>query len=224
MLAGFLYLLMDAPPVNAGPPAAARSMVTFDIAPQALSKALYAYSATTGIEIVVDSRKVAGLATAGVAGVLMPSDALEILLLGTHLVPEPIAPETVALKTDAGGTIPPRFQGIADADLPYFADVQQAIVAALCRDQQAVPGQYRVALKLWIGRSGAVLQAKRLGSTGKLAMDAAIDATMKGVSISAPPPPDLPQPIAIVVDNRSQRGANVCPAKARKAQRAVVHR
>jgi len=125
------------------------------------------------------------------------------------------------LKEDPAGDNPSKVT--ANADLPYFADVQTAVAVALCRDPRSAPGQYRVALKLWIGRSGSILQAKRLGSTGAPEVDVAIDASMHDARVGAPPPLGLPQPIAVVVD-QGREDVNSCPFKIPKTQRASAGR
>jgi hypothetical protein len=101
----------------------------------------------------------------------------------------------------------------------YFAAVQRALLRALCRDQSTMPGPYRLALKLWIEPSGTLARAKRLDTTGDPRLDLAVDSVVQGLDVGQPVPPNLPQPIAILIlPQRSQDVVN-CPAQA--ARRAA---
>jgi hypothetical protein len=61
--------------------------VSFDIPGQILADALYAYSAATGIEILVPQQMIAQLRSAAIVGMFTPEDALHSLLAGTGLAP-----------------------------------------------------------------------------------------------------------------------------------------
>ena len=192
--------------------------VNFDIPAQPLSKALYAFSAATGIEVLVDARQAAGRRSVDIRGLMTPRDALGVLLIGSKLVAQEFGPNTVTLKptaTAASG----RSSGMpGDGDIPYFADIQRAVQQALCGDSRTAPGRYRLALKLWIGPSGAVLRSKRLDSTGDDNLDEVLDAATQAIRIGRPPPPDLPQPVTLVISLRQD--ATNCPSGASDPRRA----
>jgi hypothetical protein len=196
--------------------------IAFDIAPQALPRALAAFSAATGIEVLVDARNAEGRQSAGVIGVMTPPEALRVLLTGNHLVAEEFTPGTVMLMSVAmppiaaspSGSRPP------SVDPPYFAIVQRAVLRRLCQDDATSPGGYRVGLKLWIGPYGTVMRSERLGTTGDSGRDAALDAAARSLDVGQPPPAELPQPIAVLILPHSSQDPVNCPVSARKQRRA----
>lgn len=209
----FLATACQAVAEDQGRPLSPDRPIQFDIPPQPLSKALYAFSAATGIEVLADARQVAGRSTQGLQGALSPRAALEILLTGSNLVPHQLALETVSLKAD------PAPAGTGEQ---YFATIQQAVLQALCRNPAAAPGGYRVALKMWISRAGVVLQSRRLDTTGSDFRDAAIDAAVRGLYIGRPAPTGLPQPIALVVSPSADAHRAACPTSVQGTRRAAA--
>lgn len=182
---------------------------SFDIPAQPLAKALYAFSAATGIEILVDARHAAGRQSPSVKGLMAPHEALERLLVESDLVAREFGPGTVTLSLPVASAA--RVSGVAPGgDPPYFADIQRAVQQALCRDARTSPGRYRLALKLWIGGSGEVLRSKRLDTTGDNNLDAILDAAMQKMRIGRPPPSDLPQPVALVISPLRTHGSSDC--------------
>jgi hypothetical protein len=193
--------------------------IAFDVPIQPLSKALYAFSAATGIEILVDARYAAGRRSTGVKGLMAPRDALEILLAGSDLVAREFGPGTVTLTTATLASAG-RVRGTSSSgDLPYFADIQRAVQQALCNDARTSPGHYRLALKLWIGRLGTVLRSQRLDTTGDQNLDVALDTTVQAIRIGAPPPPDLPQPVTLIVSQEASDSTK-CPSGVADSRRA----
>jgi hypothetical protein len=191
--------------------------LAFDILPQPLPKALAAFSAASGIEVLVDARNAEGRQSLGVRGLMTPRQALLTLLSGTSLAVEELAPETVTLKRSrqpAGPRAP------AVADPPYFAVVQRAVLRALCRVAETAPGGYRLALRLQIDPTGVVSRWKLLDSTGNADRDRAFAVALSGLDIGEPPPPDLPQPVALVILPQASRDPVDCPAAAPAARRA----
>lgn len=196
--------------------AATNRRMAFDIASQPLAPALAAFSASTGVEVLVDARNAQGRRSSGVTGVMTAREALRILLADARLVPDEFAPGTVLLMrfSGASGASPP------SPEPPYFATVQRAVSRTLCAIDADFPGSYRLALRLRIAASGAVTQAKRLDTTGRPERDLALDAALFGLDVGEPPPPDLPQPIAVVVARSGARGSpRDCPVVADKGRR-----
>jgi hypothetical protein len=92
----------------------------------------------------------------------------------------------------------------ADPPLPlhvarYYARVQTALRTALCADNHVRPGNYRVAVRLWINAAGGVLRHERLGSAGEPSLDEELDRKLHNLRIGAPPPASLAQPTTIVI-------------------------
>ena len=199
---------------------AAQAPVEFDIPAQPLSRALFAFSAATGIEIVVDARDAAGHRSVDIRGVMSPVDALGILLAGSNMLPQQFGPNTITLKsTDAGSAQRPT-ESRSD-DQPYYADIQRALVGALCRDSRTLPGGYRLALKLWIGQSGQVLRSRRLDSTGDDILDGALDAAVRTVQIGRAPPINLQQPVVLLILPRPMQKVPNRPTRAPDMRRSA---
>jgi hypothetical protein len=178
----------------------------FDIPSQPLSSALDAFSAGTGIEILVDARNVQERQSVRVKGVMPARRALGIILAGTHLVAEEFTPGTITLMI-----APVEGNAAATLDPPYFAAIQHAVLNAFCRHEATAPGSYRLALRLEIRADGWVSRSKLLSSTGRLDRDQALKLALTDLNIGAPPPRDLPQPVAIVVQPRTSESPGACP-------------
>ncbi len=189
----------------------------FRIAIQPLSKALHAFSALTGIEILVDARHVAGRMSAAISGQMTPREALDALLAGSDLVPYQFSAETITLRMATHQ--PAR---IVPGNLPYFGDIQRAVQRALCDDTRTMPGKYRLALKLWISNTGTIQRFKRLDTTGSDKLDAAVDAVMTNVSIGRAPPAELPQPVALLIAPQQAAASTLCQQDILPPRRASI--
>jgi hypothetical protein len=195
--------------------AAAQEPLSFDIPSQPLAKALYAFSATTGIEVMVDARQAAGRHAPEVKGSLPPREALSVLLSGSNLVAREFGPGTVTLTAMSPAAAPML------ENQRYFADVQRAVENALCADARTSPGHYRFALKLWVGPSGEVTRAKRLDTTGDRTLDDALDAMIPRISIGKSPPSHFAQPIALIVSPNDTGTITGCSADMLAPRRAA---
>ncbi len=213
-----LVALAAAQGVQQRPATQSEPLISFNIPPQPLAKALHSFSAISGIEVLVDARSSAGVQSPGVTGSIAPHDALERLLAGSKLVPENFGPLTVtlnALSVSRTGAA-----SIA-SDPHYFADIQRAVQHSLCSDARTAPGQYRLALKLWIGQSGKVLRSQRLDTTGDSTRDAIVDSSIEKLGIGKPPPPDFPQPVALLISPRQTNDSGICIPYAPDLRRAA---
>jgi hypothetical protein len=171
----------------------------FDIPEQPLTTALDAYAAATGLEVLYDSNLAAGRRSTIVRGVLVPDVALRVLLEGTGL--------TVLYAEHAFAVVPrpSRLQSNSTNPtdrIPYLAIVQGSVERVFCNHPETRPGQYRLALRFSIGAGGEVLQPQLLSSTGDPQRDGLIADLLSGLSIERAPPPDLPQPITMIVSPR----------------------
>ncbi len=66
-------------------------------------------------------------------------------------------------------------------------------------------GNYRAVLDLWIDPGRTVQKTALLQSTGDTTRDAAITATIQGLTINRPTPADAPQPVRAVIVVRTSR-------------------
>lgn len=196
----------------------------FEIPAQALSKALIAFSAATGIEVLVDARYTEGRTSNGAVGVMAPREALGAILTGTPLTVEILTPGTVALKAIAPEQGPPARSPYGTEDEPpYFASIQRAVLLALCRRQETAPGHYRLALALWIDPSGKVARWRRLDTTGNQKWDGALDAALASLDIGERPPQGLPQPVVLVILPRPARDSGRCSERVLPASDRSMH-
>jgi hypothetical protein len=201
--------------------AAARAPVAFNIPPQPLSAALEAYSETSGVQVLYDSRLAAGRRSAGVAGVLAPELALKTLLAGTDFVVRyTAANDVVLLPASADGALSGSIAAPVDApvlaldtlhvdgatrlgDAPdyraYASIVQADIQAFLRRRDDTRSGSYNIGLRLWLDHSGVVQRSEVFRSTGDEHRDAAIARALRDVTISKPPPQQMPQPVSVMI-------------------------
>lgn len=94
------------------------SVQTYNIAPQALSEALIAFSRQSGLQFSADASVISGLRTSGVSGTMSREQALTALLRGTGLVYRTNG-QTVALEKPGAGVSgaihldPVQVQGVA---------------------------------------------------------------------------------------------------------------
>lgn len=209
VFSGFAWSLVGMAPVaaqqNAGDGANHRGSPTqFDIPAQPLADALYAYSSLTGLEILVGGDMLANRRSSAVVGNFPPADALRTLLSGTGLAPR---------FTGAGAftlTIAPSDPSYPAGRLPrypeYSAALQVAVTRILCQLHETRPGGYRVAARLWVGRTGEVTRVNLLGTTGESDRDATLAGLFSRVVLSEPPPEQLPQPTTVVVLPRHDAG------------------
>jgi TonB C terminal len=200
---------------------AARAPVAFDIPPQPLSSALEAYSETSGVQVLYDSRLASGRRSAGVEGVLVPELALKSLLAGTDLVVRyTAANDVVLLPASAESAVSGSVASPVDAPVlaldtlhvdgstrlgeapdyrAYAGIVQADIQAFLRRRDDTRSGSYNIGLRLWLDQSGAVRRSEVFRSTGNEHRDAAIARALRDVTISKPPPQQMPQPVSVMI-------------------------
>ena len=189
-----------------GPAGDVRGLVSFDIGPQPLSTAVRAFSDVTGQALLVDERLLVGRMSPGARGEFTPEDALRRLLAGTGLrerytsdkaftlMP---APEiSVSMSNTAAAPAP---ADSADTVVAvYGATLQRAVEAALCRAPLTRPGEYRLALQVWLDSDGEVQRLRLLGSTGRAERDKAVESALGGLRVD-PPPPGLAQPLTLLL-------------------------
>jgi hypothetical protein len=189
--------------------------IGFDIPSQSLVSALDAYSTISGREVFYDGALVRGQRSTAVRGVLAPESALRVLLQGTDLVPHATGPHSftvtpvrhaaVSVATTTAAPHPgARYE-------PYFATLQTDLRRVFCRSRETWPGNYQLVLRFWIAPSGAVFRSEVQGSTGNPDRDRAFAAALQGLTLNEPLPPDMPQPVTMVILPHAPRQTSECP-------------
>lgn len=176
--------------------------MSFDIPSQSLEKALDIFGAASRTQVFYEAVLAAGRRSNEVKGTYAPDAALKLLLAGTGLAFDYTTERTIAL-------VPARTSGpvLAEADGHpdlvkfdhFLGGVQAGVMAALCRHADARPGDFKVAVRFWITRSGAITNPVLLASTGKNSRDLAIAGILARLSFNEPPPAQMPQPITMVL-------------------------
>lgn len=175
----------------------AKTPIEFDIPSQSLNSALERYSEVTGRNALYDTSLAAGRLSSEVRGALAPDEALKALLSGTGLKPEFVAETTFVLLPAPADQ--QAAQPRSSEHQRYYGLIQARITDALCRSHGARPGRYRFTAVLWIAADGAVSRSFRVGSAGTLDADQRIDATLRSVRFSTPPPKGFQQPVLILI-------------------------
>jgi len=141
-----------------------------------------------------------------VRGEFTPEDALRRLLAGTGLRERYTSDKAFtlmpAVDTDIGiANMAPSAAPAETADtvvVSYGAALQAAVEAALCRTPLTRPGEYRLALQVWVDGSGQLHRLRLLGSTGREERDKAVESILGGLHVD-PPPPGLAQPLTLLL-------------------------
>lgn len=169
----------------------------FDIAPQALDKALDRFGDASGFQIFYETALTAGRWSRPVKGTFNPEAALRVLLDGSGLAGRVIAANTITIvQADDLG---PELLQAKRAAVAYYGVMQAAVTAALCQDAETRPGSYRVAMQYWIGPTGQVSRVRLIGSSGSGARDDAIVRAMHAV-VLRPLPSNVPQPVTLAIE------------------------
>jgi hypothetical protein len=186
---------------------------------------LRAYGETTGQAVLVDDTLTAGRESPGVQGQFDKVEALHRLLAGTGLIASYSTDQAFTLKLalhvesdqpiDTGGSLQSSAGGGLDVvTQSYAGNIQRSVESALCRLDQTRPGNYRLALQVWVAPSGKIEQTRVLSDEDQARADAVTKA-LSHVELD-PPPPGMPQPLTLLLLPRAPRDAEHC---ARLAQR-----
>jgi hypothetical protein len=181
--------------------------VAYDIPSQSLGGALDVYAAASGAQVLYETSLTAGRTSAPVQGTFTPEAALRILLTDTGLTARRTDVDAITILRE------PREAAEAPAIVPdarFLGALQAGILDALCRGGETRPGNYRMALQLWIGPAGGIQRASLLSSTGDEARDAALTSLLQKVSTGARPPPGLKQPVTLAIVPRSPLQQSEC--------------
>lgn len=190
----------------------AETPVEFSIAAQSLVSALRQFGDTTGHEAIYDASLARGRTAGTVQGVLTPTEALKRLLAGTGLSARFVADGAFVLSAAPQAAAAPAAQIRPPAHRRYYALIQESLLDALCRQSTARPSHYRIVAVFRIASNGAIEHAMRIGSSGTIEADQQIDAALRSVRFSEPPPSGFAQPVRILIVPDAQ---SVTPACAR---------
>jgi hypothetical protein len=174
--------------------------IDLDIPSQSLASALERYGDSTGREILYNGNLAIGRRSGAVRGLLTPDEALDALLAGTGLIARYMADQSFILEsasvvleqTEMPSVPPDRLQH-------YYGRIQASLRDALCWNQEARPGRYRIAARFWISVAGNVSRYERLSSTGSRNLDGDVDRILRSLNIGEPPPSGFVQPVTIVI-------------------------
>ncbi|MDA7415004.1 TonB family protein [Xenophilus arseniciresistens] len=191
----------------------------FDIQAQPLDEALQHYAGITRRSAVFRSALVAGRSAAAVRGTYTAEEALLLMLQGTGLAVDRVKSGEVqafvlrpadAAAAGAAAQAAPQLAPEGSRRSDYEARMQQAIWRTLCAHALTAPGEYRALLRFNVDATGKLGQAQLLSSTGQARRDAALLGLMQRVQVGAPPP-DLVQPITLLLLPRSAVAGRACP-------------
>lgn len=195
--------------------------IAFNIPSQSLAGALQAYGQTTGIQVLYESNSAVGRTSVAVEGAYTADAALNLLLTGTELRVRYIRPDAITLalpNAERVGYAAPatplatpdlslgklRVRRTADGDdtarlQDYSQRVQMDIQNALRKNARTRDGNYRAVLDIWIDPSRTIERTELFRSTGDQERDAAVSATLRGLTISRPAPANTPRPVRVVI-------------------------
>ena len=169
--------------------------VAFEIPAQPLQQALEAYSAVTGLDVfytaVIAERRNSNAAI----GAFTPRQAIQIMLAGSGYVARVTVPGALVIVAERSG--PASGMRAPDARFDsYFSRMQTRIGELLC-DLPDAGDSKDVLLRIWLSPSGDVahVHADVVGDAETSGSFANVIARAR----FAPPPPELPQPVTLVV-------------------------
>lgn len=189
----------------------------FNIPAQALTDALKQYAGLTLQSTMFRSEIVAGKTSSAVHGIYPVEAALHLLLAGTGLAVDKIGfgpSAAFVLKAEESTNAIAAPQASPPALAGYPTLLQARILDTLCNDRRTAPGRYRMLLRFRVDGEGRVRQPTLLNSTGDAGREAAVLEVLQRVQLEVAPPPDMPQPVAMLILPRStaQGAARQCAA------------
>lgn len=186
--------------------------LSFDIPSQPLTSALNAYARTAGVSVLFDSELTAGYRSVPLHGDFIPSEALQRLLTGTPLaVSYASATAFTLVRASRTTTSTDTVEAVVeDEPMDHYArTVQSNLEHALCQSAETRPGPYRAVVQLWLAETGRVERVRLVGSTGLAQRDAALEASLRLLSVE-PPPPAFEQPLTILLLPETAQSTRVC--------------
>lgn len=178
----------------------------FDIPAQPLEDAIHAFAEASGSQVLYETALTSGRRSTAIKGYFSTGTALRSLLHGTTLQAKETTPEafTIFAPENRRTTASLPATGMPNRRIDmrkhgeFLGAAQTEIVNMLCRSALTRPGGYWMRLRIWIDVSGKLTEATVTESTGDAARDMAIAASLRGLTFLRPPP-DIPQPLGIVI-------------------------
>lgn len=177
----------------------------FDIPAQPLASALQRYALATRRPALFSSAMVARRNARAVRGRYTAEVALQKLLENTGLAAQQLNGGTSDAFVLKVMETEEKVAHTPVVNLDYGARVQAQILRALCADSRTEPGDYRALLRFNVDRAGHVRQAQLLTSSGNASRDTDVLRTLEHVRVGGPPPPDMAQPITMILLPRDPR-------------------
>lgn len=190
--------------------AAGDARISFSIPAQPLISAISRYGDATGSEALYDASLATGRFSNNVHGMMTPSEGLERLLIGTGLFARFVSERRFVVAASAAEPGPDNERNLPPAFLRYYGLVQQGLLDTLCRTAGARPGHYRIIIAFWITQTGDIEQIRRVGTVGSADADQRMDAALRGVRLSEPPPAGFMQPVRILISPEASPGVSAC--------------
>lgn len=103
----------------------------------------------------------------------------------------------------AAGSVGREYVGGSFGGSLYGGQLQRHLQSELNKNRKLRESDYRVTLKVWVGRDGAIQRAELVGSTGNETIDELLRQTLlQATAMRDPPPENIPQPMRIRVTAR----------------------
>lgn len=186
--------------------------VDFNIEAQPLEDAVEQFSAITGISVVYQASLSAGRSSVPVSGRYPPDTALRMMVSNAQLNVRRTAEFSyVITSAPPARSQPAARQWRSGSERSYYGLVQRSLRQALCANARVAPASYRAALQFWIDPVGHIERVHLLDTTGNAQRDDALRQTLMDLTV-APPPPELPQPVLMVLLPREQAPTVDCHA------------
>lgn len=215
---GAVHAQAQAAATNASATAGERQF-TFDIPAQPLDMALESFSSVSGRSALFSSALVAGRTASAVTGRYTALEALRVLLAGTGLTVETARSQDVTTFVLVPASVQTVEREARERDeaariTHYDALVQSDIWQAICADPRTAKTRYRALLRFRVAPDGHVVDVRILSEAGETPMGRALVDTLSRAWVSEQPPPDMPQPFAMLILPES-RGGPACRPGAR---------
>ncbi|SAI10218.1 Outer membrane receptor for ferric coprogen and ferric-rhodotorulic acid [Bordetella ansorpii] len=182
----------------------------FDLPSMPLAMALARYGELTRRSLLYETRWVSGRHSSPVQGVYPPDEALARLLSQSGLSARVLSPEAVSVAPQAGsgarGGAPASSPSGSAAPTPqaYDSYLRQRIAVSLCGMPALRDEMPRIVLRLAVGEARRA-ESLRVSIESRPALEPSVRAAISGLDL-APPPPDMAQPILMMI----RPASNVC--------------
>jgi hypothetical protein len=198
--------------------------VMLDIPSQALDVALKAFGVATQVALFYETGVVSGRRSFPVHGEYPVDAALRVMLKGTGLSSTSFDRGTITILAPALSDVASHLKrtkaGLVEFS-SYLALVQQSLDQAFCRAPVAATDPDDFVARVWISPAGDVQRAELLPGTGIDARDRVYMSALTRLSIGAPPPAAMPQPINLMLMPKKSQGSSACMMQGTESRSAA---